>query len=464
MTKTTMTRKEVALALTVLCSKCGRLPNKMCRNTKTGEVKSVPHIERLQLAKNPPKVADTHALNRPPVFKPDPSAKLTAHQKGVMNVLTEKIHALGGYAEFIGPVSVGPIISTYRFLPQKNTKVAKLEAMAKDFAVALGAEAVLVKRMPGETSVGVFVPNPERTIIKFSDTLERVTDYAGKKTKDGHLSIPMNFGEDQTGHPFIDDLTELPHLLIAGSTNSGKSTLMHCLLGSMALARTPRQLKILISDTKGVEFRHFSELPHLQFPIATSVYQTMEQLQWAVDETQDRLNKIATKDARNIHDYNALVSEQDRIPYVVIIIDELADLMGQMIPVPEAKLNSAKLSSLVARSRGSGIYVIGGTQTPRVRIVTGAIKANFPARLTFRLPSAVDSKTIINTKGAENLISKGDMLYASPARFELTRLHAPLTTIQEVKAVVQSVMSRDLKSTDETPVTGMSNQTSFKVQ
>lgn len=438
-----MSADEIELALTVPCPKCGVWDGKKCKNTQTGERKRIPHEARLQLAQTPAKAKAKKASDEAKTRdeKLSPREKLTPEQKVVVSTVMEKIQALGKKVEFVGPVSVGPVISTYRFLPVGKTKVAQVEAMSKDFAVALGAEAILVKRMPGESAVGVFVPNKERRFVNFRDTIQNVVAYMGKKHD--HQPLPLNFGEDQTGLPFVEDLTQLPHLLIAGSTGGGKSTLEHSIVASLTWVLPTSKLRLIISDTKGVEFKGFSDLPHLQFPIATSVYETMKYMQWCIEETESRLRRIAHQDVRNISEYNAKVDDAHKMPYVVFVIDELADIMGPGVDSGEAKVNSKKLATIVAKSRASGIHVIAATQRADVKAVAGSIKANFPARLTFRLPSATDSKTIITTKGAENLMSKGDMLYYSNLSPELKRLHAPFTSLSDVAAAVQYVIQRE---------------------
>jgi S-DNA-T family DNA segregation ATPase FtsK/SpoIIIE len=435
--------EEEHLGLDVICQKCGAFTNVKCTNVDTGKQRHSSHNVRVEmsekLAKNPIKMAAVEM----PKPKKNPREKLTPEQKNVVDTILEKITALGKQADFVGPVSVGPVISTYRFFPHRRTKVAHLEAMAKDFAVALGAEAILVKRMPGESAVGVFVPNEKREMIDFKDTIKNVTAFYEKNLTPKHTPIPLDFGMTSDGAPFVEDLAKLPHLLIAGATGGGKSTLEHAIVGAATFVMPHTKLRLIISDTKGVEFRQFAQLPHLQFPIATSVYQTMEQLQWCIDETQRRLDRIGYKGVKNIHEYNTLVPEEEKLPLVMVVIDELADILSPALGSGEAKLNSAKLSTVVARSRASGIHVVAATQRPDVKMVAGAIKANFPARLTFRMSSQVDSRTVINTKGAEHLLTPGDMLYLSPLRPEMERLHAPYTSNTDVQAIIQYVMGRD---------------------
>lgn len=450
------TEKQLKKYMSVICPVCGVFKGKRCKHTgkdRKGELRKDPHPDRVRLVETKHKVSEVIKRNQEDrdtklvvKVKKNPHDKLTQEQKAVVEIIQEKIAVFGKYAEFVGPVTQGPIIDTYRFLPTRHTKVAHLEAMHKDFAVALGAENVLVKRMPGESAVGVFVPKAEKNRIKvvFGDTLQNVSSFMKESTVDGHLPIPLNLGIDSNGSPAVDDLTTQPHLLIAGSTGAGKSTAEHAIALSMLWEMSPEQLKIIISDTKGVEFKAFKNVPHLKFPICTNVYGTMDALNWCVKETQSRLNVFAESDVRNIHEYNARTVTDGKFPYIVIIIDELADVIaeGPEVDRGEAKVNASKLGTIVARSRASGIHVIAATQRPSVNIVKGSIKSNFPTRLAFKLPSNMDSRTVLNTKGAEALMRKGDALYSSSCSSDLKRIHAPYTSLDEVKTTVESIVQR----------------------
>lgn len=439
-----MTKKEIAQALSVPCPRCGVWVGKKCKRTDTGEKKEVPHENRLELARQPVRTVANPKQAKADAAKEKPKQKLSEDQEKVIDIIMQKIAALDYHAQFVFPVSKGPRITIYRVQPLRNTRVSHLENMSKDFSVALGRE-VMAKRMPGESAVGITVPNEEKDVkkINFRDTIQHVVEFMKKKKQEGIQAIPLNFGEDAMGRPFVEDLAPLPHLLVAGSTGGGKSTLMHGIVAGLSWVCPSDEVKLLISDTKGVEFREFHSLPHLQFPIAQSVYETMQRMQWCIEETQKRLTLIGAARVRNIREYNNTAPKENRLPYIVLIIDELADIMGPALDSGEAKLNSRKLSTIVARSRAAGIHVIAGTQRPDVKIVSGAIKANFPARITFRLPSQIDSRTVINTKGAEWLMSRGDMLYYSPLSPELKRLHAPFTSLADVNAAVQFVIGRE---------------------
>jgi S-DNA-T family DNA segregation ATPase FtsK/SpoIIIE len=365
---------------------------------------------------------------------------LSEAQAKVVAKLAMKMAELNVTAKFVPPVSEGPLISAFRFLPSGSTRVAHLEALADDFAVALGTDnPVLVKRMPGESAVGIFVPNSER---KGVDWLQLKTWYE----QCGHLEIdapiiPLVMGIDWLGMPFVDDLTLLPHLLVAGSTGSGKSTFLNALIATIVEVLDSRSVRLCLSDTKQVEFQQFTGLPHLMCPPATSVFQSLEMMEHLLEEMEARLKRIAAASARNILEYNSAadVHGASRMPYILLIIDELYDLMvykGEKRG--ESKLASQKLGKLASKARATGIHIIASTQRPSVDVVEGVVKANFSARLTFRLPSEHDSRTVLSTGGAEHLMSRGDMLYLSPNRAGLQRLHAPMATMQDIRNAVKA--------------------------
>jgi len=364
-------------------------------------------------------------------------AVLTEEQKIVLAALTHKFSELGFAVRPLGDITVGPVISIYRFVPQGNTRVAQMEKMADDFSVMLGQE-VFVKRMPGEAAVSVAVPNKERSVVNWKQTMTEVWKYYHAHP----THIPLGFGVDYLGKPFIENLTALPHLLIAGSTGGGKSFLMNGILASLIYTMPTDRLQLVLSDTKQVEFTHFVGAPHLLFPPATTVFQTLEQMEWLVQTTEDRLTTIAKGGARNIHELNA--SGRGNLPYIILVIDELGNILGgsSKSKSGEAKLAEAKLEKIVSLSRATGIYVIGATQRPSGDVVKGVIKANFPARLTFRLPSDVDSKYAINDSGAERLQAQGDMLYVSSVRPGLHRLHSPFIELSDIRGAVEAAIMK----------------------
>lgn len=341
--------------------------------------------------------------------------------------ITMKLAQLGLEVSFVEPITTGPLITTFRFTPRSAAKVSQITACAQDLALTLSVEDVLVRRLPGEAVIGVSVPNAHRTIVNWRDCLAEPSP---------DLLIPLNLGVDSEGKRYVDDLTKCPHLLIAGTTGSGKSTLLHSVIASLMYWRRPEQIQLLLSDTKNVEFGHFIGAPHLLYEPATTMYRTWELMDWLIDEMERRLKIIGHAGCRNIAEFNKKVPQGlQSWSYIVLIIDELADILGGD-KRGEAKIANAKLGRIVQKSRAAGVHVVAATQRPSVNIVTGSIKANFPSRLTFRLPSESDSRTVISTAGAEHLLSQGDMLYQGGSQSGVKRLHASYATIDDIKQCV----------------------------
>jgi S-DNA-T family DNA segregation ATPase FtsK/SpoIIIE len=353
-------------------------------------------------------------------------------QLKTITAITLKLAQLGLEVSFVEPITVGPIITTYRFTPRSASKVSQITGCAQDLALTLAVEDVLVRRLAGEAVIGVSVPNKTRTSVNWRDTLGE---------PDPSMLIPLNLGVDSEGKRYVDDLTKCPHLLIAGTTGSGKSTELHAITASLLYWRSPEQVQLLLSDTKNVEFGHFIGAPHLLYEPATTMYRTWELMDWLIDEMDRRLKIIGRIGCRNIVDYNGFcgISTSHNTPaklsYIVLIIDELADVLGGD-KRGEAKIANAKLGRIVQKSRAAGVHVIAATQRPSVNVVSGSIKANFPARLSFRLPSEADSRTVLSESGAEHLLSQGDMLYNGGSQPTIKRLHASYATIDDIRQCV----------------------------
>jgi S-DNA-T family DNA segregation ATPase FtsK/SpoIIIE len=355
-------------------------------------------------------------------------------QQAVATVLQHKMTTLGLCAKHVESV-VGPIVTVYKFLPLGSTRVSNIEGLSQDFAVALSVEDVFVKRMPGEAAVGIFVPNRERKNVLWRDICSVPSD----------TYIPLILGIDVNGRRVVEDLTTLPHLLIAGSTGSGKSTLLGSLIASFLVNR--RDVYFVLSDTKGVEFNHFARARQLYCPISTTVEGTITRFEMLVDEMERRLRLYADSKHRNILEYNkAFEGTSRRLPYIVVVIDELYDLLTDGRKVQEndeersttlGKDASGKLAKLAQKARATGIHIIASTQRPSVKLLEGDIKANFPARITFRLPSEADSRTVLGTGGAEHLLNRGDMLFVNPNKPGLQRIHAPMASLTDISAAVE---------------------------
>jgi S-DNA-T family DNA segregation ATPase FtsK/SpoIIIE len=319
-----------------------------------------------------------------------------------------------------------------------------MESLASDFAIALGVEDCVVKRMPGDTSVSIFVPNRARSYINFLDTMTAF--HSASQAQE----IPINFGVNSVGKPFIEDLATLPHMLIAGATGSGKSTFLASAIASLVYSKSPTELQLVMSDTKQVEFGYFIGAPHLVYEPATTPFRTLEQLDWTIDTMEQRLKQIGAAGCRNIIEYNTTIETvlsvfpqrnppKKKLPRIVVIIDELADILmfkGDK-KRGESKIAEEKIQVIAQKGRAAGVHLLVATQRPDVKTVSGTIKANFPARLSFRLPSGIDSRTVLATEGAEHLLARGDMLYVSPNRPGIVRLHSPFAKISDIIAAVE---------------------------
>ena len=328
--------------------------------------------------------------------------------------------------------------------PIGSTRASHIEAIADDLALTLQVESVLVRQLPQEGCVGIFVPIPadEVKVVMWRDLFADAAKFK-------HMEIPLCLGIDWLGNSVYDDLTKLPHLLVAGSTGGGKSVLMRSIIATIVyngnnFSSSPRHpgCKIILSDTKGVEFTDFVGSPSIwrgvSGEIANSPMRTIEQMDLLCKETDDRLEAFGKLGARNILEYNQLIPVDRLVPYLVLIIDELADivfLFGEKGRA--AKIGSDKLDYLTRKARAAGIHVIAGTQRPSVDTVKGIIKANFNARLSFKTSSAIDSKVILDETGAEHLLERGDMLYKSPNMPGLQRLHSGYASSADIKGALE---------------------------
>lgn len=366
---------------------------------------------------------------------------LTPDQIQVLAKLQVKLSSLKIDGHFLPEVSVGPIVTLYRFVPTNSTKVSHVENLSSDMAISLGVESVQIQRIPQENAIGIYVPNKVKKLLEFKESVGAVWTSKAK--------LPLLLGMNHAGETVVEDLTSLPHLLIAGSTGGGKSTLLNSVISSLMYCKLPSDLKLVLCDTKQVEFTHFAKAPHLMFPVATSVANVIDQLDCLVDEVEARLGIMAKRGCQNIAQYNARFLDGQphyKMPYIILVIDELADPLQDPTKEEDADGRPSKsygkqaeylLGKIVQKSRATGIHCIAATQRTSVKVVEGNIKANFPARITFRLPSEIDSRTILGTRGAESLLSQGDMLYTSPNYPSIRRIHAPYASIEDIRVAVE---------------------------
>jgi S-DNA-T family DNA segregation ATPase FtsK/SpoIIIE len=333
-------------------------------------------------------------------------------------------------------INPGPMVTTYEFKPEAGVKYSRVTGLADDLCLAMRAESILIERMPGKSTVGIQVPNHERETIHLRDVLESET-FAKAKSR---LTLAM--GKDINGRIVTADLNAMPHVLIAGSTGSGKSVAINAMIMSLLFRTTPAQVRLILVDPKRVELGMYEGIPHLFTPIITEPKLAANALRNAVREMERRLKLLASRSVRNIDQYNKLFEgtmpslfdegeTEEPLPYIVIIIDELADLM--MLDRANVEESITRLAQM---ARAVGIHLVLATQRPSVDVITGLIKANVPTRISFRLATKVDSRTIIDTNGAEALLGRGDMLFLPPGTSRLMRLHAPYVSEKETSAVV----------------------------
>jgi S-DNA-T family DNA segregation ATPase FtsK/SpoIIIE len=372
------------------------------------------------------------------LHRPDEQQLVDADElKLLAQVLTEK------YAEFdvhgqITQINPGPVVTTFEFKPDAGIKYSRITNLTDDLCLALKAESILIERMAGKSTVGIQVPNREREIIWLRENIES-QEFMGSKSQ-----LTMAMGKDINGRIVTADLNGMPHLLIAGSTGSGKSVAINAFIMSILYKATPDQVRLILVDPKRLELGNYEGVPHLYTPIITEPKLAANALRNAVREMERRLKLLAAKGVRNIDQYNRLFdnggtpslfeeeSDDKPIPYIVIIIDELADLM--MLDSSNVEESITRLAQM---ARAVGIHLVLATQRPSVDVITGLIKANFPARISFRVATKVDSRTILDANGAEALLGRGDMLYLPSGSARVHRLHAPLVTEKEIAAVVE---------------------------
>ncbi len=333
-------------------------------------------------------------------------------------------------------INPGPVVTTFEFRPEAGVKYSRVTGLAEDLCLAMRAESILIERMAGKSTVGIQVPNHDRETIWLRDVIE-AENFTETKSK---LTLAM--GKDINGRIVTADLATMPHVLIAGSTGSGKSVAINAMIMSVLYKATPQQVRLILVDPKRVELGMYEGIPHLFTPIITEPKLAANALRNAVREMERRLKLLASRSVRNIDQFNKLFDNQtpslfdegeaeQPLPHMIIIIDELADLMM----LDKANVEEA-ITRLAQMARAVGIHLVLATQRPSVDVITGLIKANVPTRISFRLATKVDSRTILDSNGAEALLGRGDMLFLPPGTSRLQRLHAPFVTETEIAAVV----------------------------
>ncbi len=400
-------------------------------------------------------------LDSPPVSDTQQTDQILESQSQILTSTLQNFGIAGKVTE----VHPGPVITMYEFVPGPGIKVARIVSLEHDLAMVLKAASVrIVAPIPGKSSVGIEVPNPMRETVALREILNSEV-YTQSRSK-----LTLALGKDIVGRPYVTDLRTMPHLLVAGATGAGKSVGLNSMLLSILFSAHPDEVKLLLVDPKVVELRVYDGVPHLLRPVLTDPKSAAKGLTWVVREMERRYRLLEEHRVRNIHDYNAKIataaasgtgktapaagkgpppdSEEaalsagedttpEPLPYIVVVVDEFADLM-MMAP----KDVEEKIARLAQKARASGIHLILATQRPSVDVVTGLIKANFPARIAYQVSSKTDSRTILDANGAESLLGLGDMLYLAPGTGRLVRLHGSYVSDDEVRRVVDDVKAQ----------------------
>ncbi len=384
--------------------------------------------------------------------KPAAGSSVEEHRHNAENLL--RILGEFGVEVTLGEIHVGPVITRYEVVPAAGVRVEKIAGLDKNIALGMRAQSVrILAPIPGKAAVGVEVPNQHPTPVGMRELLESV-DWAEAKAE-----LPIALGKDVSGKPLISDLAKMPHLLIAGATGSGKSVCINSIVASVLYSKSPKDVRMIMVDPKVVELKIFNSLPHMLIPVVTEPKKVPGALKWLLSEMEQRYQIFAKANVRNIVGFNSrkknakgetpLAESQptltgvdprasdeieipERLPYIIAIIDELADLM--MVAPAEIETSIARLAQL---ARAAGIHLIIATQRPSVNVITGVIKANLPSRIAFQVASQVDSRTILDTKGADTLIGRGDMLFSPPGTSRLVRAQGAFVSDEEVQELVE---------------------------
>ncbi|MEO6006267.1 MAG: DNA translocase FtsK 4TM domain-containing protein [Opitutus sp.] len=384
-------------------------------------------------------------------IKPTAANSEEEHRRNAENLL--RILSEFGVEVTLGEIHVGPVITRYELVPAPGVRVEKIAGLDKNIALGMRAQSVrILAPIPGKAAVGVEVPNQHPTPVGMREILES-DDWTGARAE-----LPIALGKDVSGKPLISDLTKMPHLLIAGATGSGKSVCINSIVASILYSASPKDVRLIMVDPKVVELKIFNTLPHMLIPVVTEPKKVPGALKWLLSEMEQRYQIFAKCNVRNIVGFNTRKKNAapefppmdaqptlegitppvddfeipERLPYIVAIIDELADLM--MVAPAEIETSIARLAQL---ARAAGIHLIIATQRPSVNVITGVIKANLPSRIAFQVASQVDSRTILDVKGADTLIGRGDMLFSPPGTSRLVRAQGAFVSDEEVLALVE---------------------------
>ena len=348
-------------------------------------------------------------------------------------------------------ISPGPVITTFEYEPAPGIKINKIVSLTDDLALALRATSIrIVAPIPGKAVIGIELPNATRELVRFKGIV------ASRVFEKSKSKLTISLGKDIVGNPVVAELDKMPHLLIAGATGTGKSVALNSMICSLLYKSTPSEIKLIMIDPKRIELSNYDGIPHLITPVVTNVNKATNALFWTVREMERRYELLSEKKARHIKQYNQKIDKEnnakegkdaEKLPYIVVVIDELADLM-----LVASRDVEVALTRLAQMARAAGIHLILATQRPSVDVLTGIIKANFPTRLTFQVSSRTDSRTIIDTNGAENLLGNGDMLFLPPGTAKLQRIHGAFISEPELARIIEFLKDQKTPEYDKTIV------------
>ncbi len=390
----------------------------------------------------PKRVADGYKIPPVDLLAPDKGKPDTGDLNSNSKTIEETLDSFGVPVEVV-EINVGPTVTQYAFKPLEAVNLAKITGLSRNISLALAAHPIRIEApIPGRSLVGIEVPNKERVMVRLRELI------AAPQFKDDNVPLKLCLGRDVTGAPAYADLERMPHLLVAGSTGSGKTIALNNLILSLLYRNSPNQLNFIMVDPKQVEFSGYNDLPHQLCPVISDPQEAVGALEWLASEMERRFRCILEQKVRNIQDYNRLRAKKpslDPLPYIVVVIDELADLM-----MSRGREIETAIVRLAQKSRAVGINLIVATQRPSVEVITGLIKANINTRIAFQVPSQVDSRTILDMSGAEKLLGSGDMLFVSAESAKPKRIQAAYVSEKEVEGIINFIVKNNEGKTGET--------------
>ncbi|NQT45913.1 MAG: DNA translocase FtsK [Candidatus Omnitrophica bacterium] len=436
--------------------------SKRVEKPKTGRTAAVSKVKKEPRSMDDYKLPTIDLLDSPPPFE---ERKIEDNLKINSRILEETLMDFGIEVRVVR-VNRGPVITRYELEPAPGVKVNRISSLSDDISLAMKAQSVrIVAPLPGKGTVGVEIPNSTSVFVYIREILE-TNDYKSETSK-----LKIIIGKEISGAPIIADLGDMPHLLIAGATGSGKTVCVNALITSMLFTARPDEVKFLMVDPKMVELALFNGLPHLLCPVVTEAKKVSAALDWVVNEMERRYKALAAVAARNIDSYNEKIKAKDlktimvgeeeqlaeKMPYIVVIIDELADLMV----VAQQEIENA-ITRLAQLSRAVGIHLVLATQRPSVDVITGVIKANFPSRISFKVASKVDSRTVLDMNGADKLLGKGDLLFMEPGNSKPIRAQGALISDKELERVVEFIKAQQSSDYNEEILQSQTKKGAFK--